>query len=60
MTRISKNFTLDELTASATAKAKGMKFSQVANGEDWARIIDALTGAGADETPADDPSDLPF
>ena len=44
----------------STAKAKGMKFSQVANEEDWARIIDALTGAGADETPADDPSDLPF
>lgn len=44
----------------STAKAKGMKFSQVANEEDWARIIDALTGAGADETPADDLSDLPF
>ena len=44
----------------STAKAKGMKFSQVANEEDWARIIDALTGDGADETPADDPSDLPF
>lgn len=44
----------------STAKAKGMKFSQVANEEDWARIIDALTGAGADETPADDPDNLPF
>lgn len=44
----------------STAKAKGMKFSQIANEEDWVRIIDALTGAGADKTPADDPSDLPF
>ena len=44
----------------STAKAKGMKFSQVANEEDWARIIDALTAACADQVAADDPSDLPF
>lgn len=46
-------------TVASTAKAKGMKFSQVANEEDWAHIIDALTGANA-EPAADDPSDLPF
>jgi hypothetical protein len=42
-----------------TAKAKGMKFSQVANEEDWARIIDALTGTNAAPA-ADDPDNLPF
>ena len=46
-------------TVASTAKAKGMKFSAVANEEDWAHIIDALTGANA-EPAADDPSDLPF
>lgn len=46
-------------TVASTAKAKGMKFSQVANEEDWAHIIDALTGANA-EPAADDPDNLPF
>ena len=46
-------------TVASTAKAKGMKFSQVANEEDWACIIGALTGANA-EPAADDPEDLPF
>ena len=43
----------------STAKAKGVKFSAVADEEDWARIIDALKGANEDPA-AGDPDDLPF
>ena len=46
-------------TVAKTAKAKGMKFSQVANEEDWACIIGALTG-GPSEPAVDDPDNLPF
>lgn len=46
-------------TVASTAKAKGMKFSAVANEEDWAHIIAVLTGANA-EPAADDPDNLPF
>lgn len=47
-------------TVASTAKAKGMKFSQVANEEDWSRIIYALTDAPA-EPAADDPdAGFPF
>ena len=46
-------------TVASTAKAKKMKFSQVANEEDWACIIGALTG-GPSEPAADDPDNLPF
>ena len=47
-------------TVAKVAKGKGMKFSQVANEEDWAHVIDALTGANAAEAPADDPDNLPL